>query len=324
VNRFPCLLADIGGTNVRFAILRSAENGPEDLASLRCAQFPGVGEAARNYLSNIGLAVGSVRRAAFAVAGAVDVGTIAITNHPWTFTRESLVAALGLHELVVVNDFAALAYALPALTASDLHSLGTPRPRTVAPVAVLGPGTGLGVAGLIPVGRHWYAVPGEGGHATLAAADEFEAEVLGAARRQFAHVSAERLLSGIGLPILLRAVCTVLGESPTADYSAEQVSELGISRGDEHCHKVMQLFFSFLGGFAGNVALTLGARGGVLIGGGIVPKMVAFAEQTLFRRRFEEKGRFCAYLQEISTSIITIEHAAMRGLAGIMENRITA
>jgi glucokinase len=167
------------------------------------------------------------------------------------------------------------------------------------------------------VPRGWVALPGEGGHATLAPADDFEAALLQFARRRFAHVSAERLLSGIGLPLLCEAVAEVSGQ-PAPALAAEQVVERGLA-GDALCGQALDSFCALLGGFAGNVALTLGARGGVYIGGGIVPRLGERFFASRFRERFEAKGRFRDYLAAIPTALITDTHAALAGAALAIE-----
>jgi glucokinase len=265
------------------------------------------------------LAPGSIKRAAFALATAVNGDSIKLTNSAWSFERCHLERALDLDQLQLFNDFEALAYALPGLAPADFHLVGTTLPKPGFPMVTLGPGTGLGVAGVMPSRHGWIAVPGEGGHATLAAADDFEAEILKAARQEYPHVSAERLLSGIGLPVLLRAVCAVQGLA-AINFSPEEISALGVNNRHPQCRTAMEVFFAFLGGFAGNLALSFGARGGVFIGGGIIPQVQDFLASSRFRERFEGKGRFQPYLAEIATATLTAPHLALRGLACALEN----
>lgn len=310
----PYLIADIGGTNARFGLIRASHAEITDVVSLRCADFAGPHAAVQAYLEQCVLSQDELKQAAFAVAAAVNGDSIKLTNSAWSFERGPLKRALGLDKLLVYNDFEALALSLPMLASTDYRPIGAVLPTANLPMIVLGPGTGLGVAGVIPTGNGWIAIPGEGGHATLAASDDFETEILCAARREFAHVSAERLLSGIGLPVLLRAVCAVQGTS-AANLSAEEISSLGMSDRNSPCGTAMALFFAFLGGFAGNLALTFGARGGVFIGGGIIPKLHDALIASSFRERFEGKGRFQPYLANIATATITAPYAALRGLA---------
>jgi glucokinase len=248
---------------------------------------------------------------------------IEFTNSRWAFSRREAQRSLALEELLVLNDFEALAMSLPRLHGAQLRPFGpTPMPPAGAPasgtLAVVGPGTGLGVAGLVPTRHGWVPVPGEGGHATLSAADEFEAALLVAVHRFYAHVSAERLLSGIGLPVLHAAVGHVLGRAADP-LTTEQIVERGLARSDEACSHTVDSFCALLGSFAGNVALVLGARGGVYIGGGIVPRLGERFFESRFRERFEAKGRFQGYLQAIPTALITDTLAALTGAALALE-----
>jgi glucokinase len=225
--------------------------------------------------------------------------------------------SLDLETLRLLNDFEALALSLPHLQPSQVRAhADVPRAQGVR--AVIGPGTGLGVAGVVQTGRGWTALPGEGGHATLAATDEQEAQVLAEVRRHFEHVSAERLLSGIGLPVLHRAVCALAGV-PAQDLTAPQIVEAGMQGADPLCERTLDLFCALLGSFAGNVALTLGARGGVYIGGGIVPRLGERFFKSRFREKFEAKGRFRGYLAGIPTAVITDTLAALTGAAASLK-----
>ena len=248
------------------------------------------------------------------MATAVGGDHIAFTNSGWAFSRRAAQAALGLDELLVLNDFEALALSLPRLQAAQVRAWpGGAAPAGRATLAVIGPGTGLGVAGLVPAADgSWVAVPGEGGHATLSAADDFDAALLAAVRLEHPHVSAERLLSGIGLPVLHGAVAAVLGAN-TAALATELIVERGLSGECAVCSRTLDAFCALLGSFAGNVALVLGARGGVYIGGGIVPRLGERFFDSAFRQRFEAKGRFQAYLSAIPTLLITDTLAALSG-----------
>jgi glucokinase len=320
----PWLLADIGGTNARFGWLADGAIEVTQVATLRGADHSSPGAAAAAYLARLAQTLGHDYRppqaGAFAVATAVGDDRIAFTNSEWAFSRRETRQALGLRELLVLNDFEALALSLPRLGAAQLRAVGaTPAPARGA-LAVIGPGTGLGVAGLVPTPHGWVAVPGEGGHATLAAADDFESALLGAVRRRHAHVSAERLLSGIGLPVLHAAVAEVLGQpAPTLAAPGEIVD--AAHSGDALSQRTVACFCELLGSFAGSVALVLGARGGVYVGGGIVPRLGALFLASRFRERFEAKGRFQGYLQAIPIWLITDTLAALSGAALALEQQ---
>jgi glucokinase len=310
------LVADIGGTNARFALLTASGEIVGEVGYFRCADYAGPEDAAKEFL----LSAGGLRPpvAAFAVAAAVNAhdtrSVVAITNNSWVFSREKIKAVLGLEDFLLINDFEALALSLPALHAVQYRIFAGPTPSLLQAgrtKAVIGPGTGLGVAGLVPAKQGWSAVAGEGGHATLAAANDFEADVLRVVRKQFDHVSAERLLSGIGLPVLYPAVAQVLGEQRNA-LVPDQITQLALS-GDAVAVKTIDVFCAMLGSFAGSVALTFGAHGGVYIGGGILPKLGELFFQSEFRSRFEAKGRFREYLAAIPTPLLVAPDLALIG-----------
>jgi glucokinase len=247
---------------------------------------------------------------------------VAFTNSPWRLSRQTLQAALGLESLLLLNDFEALALSLPRLRPAQLRS--TAGPAWAHPphgtLAVVGPGTGLGVGAVTetPAGRTWLALPGEGGHVSLAPADDFESALLAWVRRQHSHVSAERLLSGTGLPVLHAAVAAVRGTATQELDSAEAIVTQALAGGTA-AGRTIDAFCALLGGFAGNVALTLGARGGVAIGGGVVPRLGELFFASRFRERFEAKGRFEAYLAAVPTALITDTLAALDGAVLALE-----
>ena len=209
------------------------------------------------------------------------------------------------------------------LRREQLRAWGGQLPVAAGCLAVIGPGTGLGVAAVLQTGQGWQALPGEGGHATLAPADDFESALLAHVRRRHAHVSAERLLSGIGLPTLHEAVCAVQGGPASPEVmTPERILEGGLSGRDPACARTLDSFCAMLGGFAGSVALTLGARGGVYVGGGIVPRLGDYFFHSRFRERFEAKGRFQPYLAGIPTALITDTLAAMGGVALAIEQSL--
>ena len=322
----PWLVADIGGTNARFGWVEDGSTEVTRVATMAAAGHAGPADAAMVYLQGVAQALGaryrSPRVGAFAVATAVGGDRVEFTNSRWAFSRRAAQHDLGLDELLVLNDFEALALSLPRLRSSQVRPFGAvpvpAAPAAPSALAVIGPGTGLGVAGLVPTRHGWVAVPGEGGHASLAASDDFETALLAAVHRHYAHVSAERLLSGIGLPVLHAAVAHVLGQ-PALPLTAGEIVERGLTRQDAACSRTIDSFCALLGGFAGNVALVLGARGGVYIGGGIVPRLGERFFESRFRERFEAKGRFQGYLQAIPTALITDTLAALGGAALALE-----
>ena len=326
----PWLVADIGGTNARFGVLETAGGSIQHVQTLPVAAHPGPAEAAAAYLEGLrqrlGAAAPKVRRAAVAVATAVGSDEIAMTNSPWRFSRASLQSQLAVDRLLMLNDFEALALSLPKLSAEQTRPIApigllvpiVPAIKGKGAMAVIGPGTGLGVGAVVPTAHAWVALPGEGGHATLAPYDDFESELLRHTRTQYPHISAERLLSGIGLPTLHAAVTAVMGH-PGPSLAAEQIVEQGTKGQDALCSLTIDTFCALLGGFAGNVALTLGARGGIYVGGGIVPRFGERFFNSRFRERFEAKGRAKTYLASIPTTLITDTLAALTGAAFALE-----
>ena len=328
------LVADIGGTNARFGWVSDPSAGVQCVRQLSVVNHPTVAIAAQAYLQTLAEELGSAfsapRRAAFAVATAVTGDFVSFTNSHWAFSTRELQTELALDELLMLNDFEALALSLPRLTANQLRPIASGLPKAEGVLAVVGPGTGLGVAGVLRSPHGWIAIPGEGGHATLAAGNDFESALLACVRRQFEHVSAERLLSGIGLPYLHAAVADVMGQrvgqstqSAGSDEPAMQATAEIVARGlegsDPVCAQTLQTFCALLGSFAGNVALTLGARSGVYIGGGIVPRLGEYFFASQFRERFEAKGRFRGYLEATPTALITDTLAALEGATLALE-----
>ncbi|HUK09507.1 MAG TPA: glucokinase [Stellaceae bacterium] len=310
------LLGDIGATNARFAIY-----GEDRRASrariMPVDSFPTLPEAILSYLAAEQMEP-PLGAAALAVASPVVGDVITMTNHPWSFSISALQRDLQIERLTVINDFSALALAVRHLNADERVAIGRGEAVPSAPIAVLGPGTGLGVSGLVPAQGGWVALAGEGGHATMAATDDRESEVLSRLRRRFTHVSAERVLSGQGLVNLYHALADIEGV-PAEPYTPAQIADHEIGEREPMCRAAVAMFCAMLGAVAGDLALTLGARGGVYIAGGIVPRFGARFAETSFRERFENKGRFRSYLAAIPTYVVTAAVPAFLGLAELME-----
>jgi len=314
---FPRLLGDVGGTNARWAWQAAAGEALTHVRSLAAGDHATLAESIAAYLRQEKLA--APRDVAFGIATAVTGDSVRMTNHHWSFSIAELQARLGARRLRVLNDFEALAHAVPALGPADLCATGGGAPVPGAGLAVIGPGTGLGVSGLVSDGHGgWRVIVGEGGHVTLPAADSREASLLAVLRERFDHVSAERALSGPGLVNLYEAACVLDGETP-APLDPSQVMSRAFGD-DTQCTQAVTTFAALLGNVAGNLALTLGARGGVFIGGGIVPRLGSRFAQLPFRERFVGKGRFRAYLEAIPTWVITAESPALLGAARALDN----
>jgi len=312
------LLADVGGTNARFAWQAGPGAPIESVQTLPCADYPSLESAMRAYME--GLPRTRPRIAAVAIANPVHGDRVRMTNHHWSFSISELQAALGFERLEVLNDFTALALALPLLDDADKRPVGGGVALPHAAIGLIGPGTGLGVSGLLPDGRGgWVPVSGEGGHVTLAATTPLEHRVIESLQQQFGHVSAERAVSGMGLLDIYRCLCQFAGRDVPPGWTAAQVSEAGL-QGEPMARDALNMMCAFLGGVAGNLALTLGAKGGVYIGGGVIPRLGRFFDESPFRERFEAKGRFVSYLAEIPVWVIVAPQSpALRGTAAVLD-----
>lgn len=318
---YPWLVADIGGSNARFGWVAGPESDIAHVSTLAVNEFATPIAASECYLTRLqallGVSYQAPRCAAFAVATAVAQDHISFTNSHWGFSRTAVQSALALDTFLVLNDFEALALSLPRLKPHQIRAHGA-LPEHNGTLAVIGPGTGLGVGSVIETRHGWVAIPGEGGHATLAATDDFESALLTHVRKEFPHISAERLLSGIGMPVLYRAVAHLMQVAPL-ELTTEAIVERGLQDTDIICRKTLDVFCALLGSFSGSVALIVGARAGVYIGGGIVPRLGDFFFKSRFREKFEAKGRLDGYLSSIPTALITDTLAALSGAALAIE-----
>lgn len=317
------LVGDVGGTYARFALARGARllTTPERLER---AGSPDIVSACRRYLDRHGDGL-RIEGAAIAAAGRVQDGRIAMTNADWSIDPATLAAGLGLQaqRVLALNDFAALAWSLPALDAGELEplrggagacagpppSVGSPRGHRV----VLGPGTGLGVAATVLTAHGWQPLASEGGHASCAVETPLERAAHALAARRFGRVSWERLLSGPGLALLHEAACLEAGAPPPRGGPAGVVD--ACARDDPVAVRAARAFVGLLGAFAGDLALIYDAGGGVVIGGGIVPRLAAVMPLDGLRERFEAKGRFSDWLATVPVGLLTAPYAALRGAA---------
>lgn len=305
------LLSDIGATNARFALLVGSEIKITQTYAL--ADYASPVEAARSFLA--GPAAGfPVTRALIAAAGPIVNGRISLTNAGWTVDPARISKGLNIPDVRVLNDFEALAWSLPALRTADIVSLGTPGAADHGTMAVMGPGSGFGLAAVALGSNGETVLVTEGGHATLSSENRREDTIIVALRAQLRHVSIEEVLSGTGLVHLYQAVAKVDGKTVPQRDSSEIVAH-ALAGDCEVSQETLELFCAFLGSVAGNTALTLGARGGLFIGGGIAPRFTDFLRRSAFRERFESKGRMSTYLSRIPTAVIVHPTPAFLGLA---------
>lgn len=314
----PRLLADIGATHARFA-LQTAPGVFRSVRVLKCDDFEGIVPLLRFYLADHDDI--TLNHAALAVANPINGDQVRMTNRDWEFSTDAVRRQLGLHTLLIVNDFTALAMALPGLKEHDLMKVGAGTAAANAVIGVLGPGTGLGVSGVIPTVDGFVTLGSEGGHVNFAPADEREFAILQFAWKEWPHVSNERLISGPGMEIIYRALAQRNGVDAPARTSPEIISG-ALDDKDALCLEVLECFCGMLGGAAANLAVTLGAFGGIFIGGGIVPRMGEFFATSPFRSRFEAKGRFTSYLTDIPTYVITTPNPAFHGVATILSEHL--
>jgi glucokinase len=311
------LLADIGGTNARFALTEGDEVGAVE--HVKVGNFATAREAIADFLAR--RANGEpVKAAVLAVAGTVVNNRCVMTNSSWIIDGAELHAAFGFDTVHVLNDFEVLAWSLPALQPADLFRLDTQAAVAGEPMLVLGPGTGFGVSCLIERHGARLAVITEAGHATLPAESEREEKVIDRMRRRLGHVSIERgALSGSGLQNLYEAIAEVDGiQAPKRD--AAGITKAALEGGCELSRATLEMFCAVLGSVAGNLAVTFCARGGVYVAGGIVPRFPKFLAASAFRARFEAKGRYQDYLRSIPTSIIVKPDASFGGLKTFVDH----
>jgi glucokinase len=314
----PRLLGDIGATHARLA-LQTAPGEFKAVRVLQCDDFSGIVPLLRSYLADHGDI--TLNHGALALANPVHGDFIRMTNRDWQFSTDEVRRELGLHTLLVVNDFTALAMAIPGFKADDLMQVGGGAPAQNSVIGVLGPGTGLGCSGVIPTTDGFVTLGSEGGHTNFAPADEREYAILQYAWQTWPHVSNERLISGPGMEIIYRALARRNGLS-VRDLTSQQIIAGAQKDKNELCIEVLDCFCAMLGGAAANLAVTLGSFGGIFIGGGIVPRMGEWFKESPFRSRFEAKGRFSSYLADIPTYVITAPNPAFYGVATILSEHL--
>ena len=315
--RDAVLVADIGGTNVRFGLGTTPDQPVHRIAKYKISDFPNPETAVRRYFDDLGLSSGDLKaigRACFCAAGPVEDDVVALTNGPWLIDKDQIARSFAL-EFTLINDFSGLAYAIPYLPETELLKLGGGEPEALAPKAIFGPGTGLGVSGAVP-DRHggWITLSGEGGHVAFAPRRELEDRILAILRRRITggRVSAERILSGAGLEMLFEALAEI-EQVPVLPQSAREIVETGMAKEASLQRQTISLFCGLLGKFGGDLALTLGARGGVYVAGGVAQALQDFLPLSPFRTRFEDKGRMQKFNEDIPTYLLIGETPALTG-----------
>lgn len=321
MEHYPRLIGDVGGTNARFAI-ETAAGCFEASAIYANKNFAGFADALRHYLSQekaVSAGSGKLKYAAVAIANPIDGDWIKMTNSDWAFSIESVRAEFGFEVFLMVNDFTALAMALPSLPLACTKQCGGKTAKEGRAIGLIGAGTGLGVSGLIPAQDVWIPLEAEGGHVSFSPFDELEIDILELARKKYRHVSAERFLSGKGLEFLYELLSEIK-EGQKRSLPASDIIERASNEKNGLYDQVIDVFCKMFGTVSGNLALTLGAKGGIYIGGGIIPRLGERFFVSGFRKRFEDKGRFSGYLAEIPVFVITDTFAAFGGVSLLLNN----
>ncbi|MFW7377187.1 MAG: glucokinase [Oligoflexus sp.] len=314
------LIGDIGGTNARLAL------ACRNTLAIRCAKtfgsqdFPSFRQVIETYLAELPAGELIPEHACFAVASPITGDMVHFTNNPWSFSISELARNLPFRDLKVINDFVAVAMSLPHLSADHLLAMGTGALDPSLTLGVLGPGTGLGMALLLDVEGRKIPMPTEGGHAAWCPSDEYEMELWKVLRQGREIVSREDLLSGQGLVNLANAVRCVDGWVDEGVVRAEEITRLAIGEANSQYIKVLDYFCAILGATAGDFALQTGARGGIFIAGGIIPRFREFFMGSRFREKFEAKGRFYDYVHEIPSVLITAGQPGLIGAAAALQN----
>ena len=305
------VVADVGGTNIRLAVLDITNGEMSKIREYPCAQFITIETALIQYFATLSEPVGYL---CLGIACPVENDLISMTNLNWQFSKKQLKQKLALEALYVINDYTAISLAVPFVEENQKIKIGGGEEVADGVKAIFGPGTGLGVSHLIKQNEKWVSLDGEGGHSSFAPNTAQQADVLLLLQGQFGHVSTERLLSGQGLVNIYHALCRLAGKQPEF-FEAAEITKSALNGECELALQTLTLFCQAMGGFAGNLALNLECKGGVYIAGGIVPRFIEFFKNSEFRTFFEAKGRFEGYLKSIPTYLITHENPGLLGAA---------
>ena len=314
------VVADIGGTNIRLGMTDETGNISE-LEVFRCNDFASLADVLKHYFSEKAISDKTIN-ACLAIACPVENDLISMTNLPWQFSKSALKASLKLNKLLLINDYTAIAHAVPLLNDKQKVQIGQGNVVADKPIAICGPGTGLGVAHVVPANGHWLSLGGEGGHVDFAPVDEEEMRILSYLLSKYPRVSYEQVLSGLGLEQIYQALLVDRGETPQP-YSAKDISERALNETCDLCQQALAQFCKILGSFAGNLALTMATFGGVYIAGGIVPRFIEYFKNSEFRSRFEAKGRFVEFNQTIPTFVITESQPGIIGASAYLRQHNT-
>ncbi|XQU09807.1 glucokinase [Halomonas sp. LY9] len=315
----PALIGDIGGTNARLALVTPGEVTPHDILNLPCADYPGVIEAIQDYLARVGATGDNApQEACLAFACPVHAERVKMTNNHWDFMKSDVQQALNLSLFKVINDFTAQALGVPHVGEDNLVEVQPGEAQSHSTRLVIGPGTGLGVAGVFPGQHAWIPLPTEGGHVTFAPTDTTERALLDVFLQRHQRVSVERILCGQGLLELYQAHCTLEDQAPRCETPADVTQ--AANQGDAIATATLLRFLKILGDVCGDATLTMGARGGVYLCGGILPRLLEWLPKCELRSSFVNKGRMGAYNADIPVWIVTHPWTGLLGAAEALHN----
>lgn len=323
------LIADIGGTNARFALVPVLDNSDSlsesqisHIQTLSATEYPHIEDAIRHYLENLPEDIKRPQHGVMAIACPTDKDEITMTNNKWSFSVSAVRDSLGLKSLEFINDFYAVANAVPYLSKEAVVQIGSGEAKKGMPCVVTGPGTGLGLGAVVyDAHGHAITVQGEGGHSHFAPVDDTEVFILNYLQEKYPRVSVERLISGHGLENIYEALFYKKHDQKKVMKAAD-ISKLAQDGSDDICRQSLDYFCAIFGSFTGDAALMYGAKGGVFIGGGIMPRMIDYLKNSQYRKRFTEKARLSGYVTEIPTFVIISDQPGLLGAAAILNNRL--
>ncbi len=319
-NEKQYLVADLGGTNIRFGLSRPGTTGIRQIKKYGIRDYESVHHLLQVYLHDSDTKKGSIARCCFAIAGPIENQRVKMTNCDWEISATALNEALQIDCTVLINDFQAIAHSVTHIPPNGIVQIGHLAFKAGGgPISVIGPGTGLGAALLVPGGDGEYTVvPTEGGHVALSARSEDELKIFDYWRSKGCRINREFFISGIGIERIFEALCIAAGRDDYKKLSVSQIQQTGCRREDELCERAMTIFCAFLGSAAGDQVLCTGSTGGLVLAGGILPKFVDFLQQSPFRKRFESKGAMSAYTGKVPSALIVEDQPGLIGAAAFL------
>lgn len=315
----PYIVADIGGTNARFGLVtQTHDSGKPHLIEYQnrfpSNQFKDIAEATLHFIGTLPYCVEDIDGACLALAGPVIGDDARSTNLNWHFSINEVKETLGLNRLSIINDFSAYAYATPLVPTEHLTPINQGKIEITCPIAIVGPGTGFGVAALMPCNDGYAVLPTEGGHMSITTQTDLQLEIVTALKRELSHICVESILSGPGLRNIYRALAQVEGIS-TPQLGASQITTEALANTKSLSYRTLHLFCQWLGQTTGDLALSLGARGGIFLGGGILPRFTEFLLASEFMTSYSSKGKLKDYVKAIPINLITEGNSALLGAA---------